>query len=112
MLGPGETREQVEATLRDLSDLSDMSDMSAHGVNMITIDQYLRPSPADHPVIRSWTPDEFLQLQAFSVSLDFAYVASGPMVRFSYHADRMAAASGYVTLDTLKRAQRSLPHPT
>ena len=102
MLGLGETREQVEDTLRDLR---------AHGVNMITIGQYLRPSPAHHPVIRYWTPEEFQQLQAFGMSLGFAYVASGPMVRSSYHADRMADAAGYVTLDRLKRGQRSLPDP-
>ena len=102
MLGLGETVEQVMSTLRDLR---------AHGVNMITIGQYLRPSAAHHPVIRYWTPEEFQQLQAFGMSLGFAYVASAPMVRSSYHADRMAAAAGYVTLDALKRAQRSVPHP-
>ena len=102
MLGLGETREQVQDTLRDLR---------AHGVNMITIGQYLRPSPSHHPVIRYWTPEEFLDLQAFGMSLGFAYVASGPMVRSSYHADRMAVAAGYVTLDALKQAQRSVLHP-
>lgn len=94
MLGLGETRKQVEGTLHDLRD---------HGVNMITIGQYLRPSPYHHPVIRYWTPEEFQQLQAFGMSLGFAYVASGPMVRSSYHADRMAAESGYVRFDTLER---------
>jgi len=102
MLGLGETREQVEGTLRDLR---------AHDVIMINMGQYVRPLPYHHPVIRYWTPEEFQELQTFGMSLGFAYVASGPMLRCSYHADRMAAAAGYVTLDTLKKAQRSLPHP-
>ena len=102
MLGLGETREQVQGTLRDLR---------AHGVNMITIGQYLRPSPAHHPVIRYWTLEEFQQLQAFGISLGFAYVASGPMVRSSYHADRMAVAAGYVTLDAQKQAEPAVLHP-
>lgn len=100
MLGLGETRAQVESTLRDLR---------AHGVNMITMGQYLRPSSSHHPVIRYWTPEEFQELQTFGMSLGFAYVASGPMVRSSYHADRMAAAAGYVTLEALKAAEKISP---
>ncbi|GAB1406802.1 lipoyl synthase [Thermomonas brevis] len=82
MLGLGETMEQVQATLRDLR---------AHNVEMITIGQYLQPSPAHHPVLRYWTPEEFQALADYCHALGFSHVASGPMVRSSYHADRQAA---------------------
>ena len=87
MLGLGETFEQVMATLRDLR---------AHDVDMITIGQYLQPTPHHHPVIRYWTPEEFKALEAAGQALGFTHVASGPMVRSSYHADRMAAEAGFV----------------
>jgi len=85
MLGLGETLEQVQATLRDLRD---------HDVDMVTIGQYLQPSPAHHPVLRYWTPEEFKALETFGMGLGFSHVASGPMVRSSYHADRQAAGAG------------------
>ena len=85
MLGLGETMEQVEGTLRDLR---------AHDVDMITIGQYLQPSAHHHPVLRYWTPEEFKQLEEFGYALGFTHVASGPLVRSSYHADRSAAEAG------------------
>jgi lipoic acid synthetase len=85
MLGLGETMEQVQATLRDLR---------AHDVEMITIGQYLQPSQHHHPVLRYWTPDEFRQLEEFGMALGFSHVASGPLVRSSYHADRQAMEAG------------------
>jgi len=87
MLGLGETREQVEATLRDLR---------AHDVDMITIGQYLQPTPHHHPVMRYWEPGEFESLAGFGYDLGFSHVASGPLVRSSYHADVSAEASGLV----------------
>ena len=87
MLGLGETKEQVLATLRDLRE---------HQVDMITIGQYLQPTPHHHPVIRYWTPEEFEELRVLGEGLGFTHVASGPMVRSSYHADRMAAEAGFV----------------
>jgi lipoic acid synthetase len=87
MLGLGETREQVEQALRDLR---------AHDVDMITLGQYLQPTPHHHPVLRYWTPEEFDELADFGHALGFTHVASGPLVRSSYHADRMAEASGLV----------------
>lgn len=87
MLGLGESMAQVEGTLRDLR---------AHDVDMITIGQYLQPSPAHHPLMRYWTPDEFKQLEDFGYALGFSHVASGPMVRSSYHADRSAKEAGIV----------------
>jgi lipoic acid synthetase len=85
MLGLGETREQVEGAMRDLR---------AHHVDMITIGQYLQPTAHHHPVLRYWTPEEFRELEVFGQGLGFSHVASGPMVRSSYHADRMAAEAG------------------
>jgi lipoic acid synthetase len=85
MLGLGETMEQVQATLRDLR---------AHDVDMITIGQYLQPSAHHHPVMRYWTPDEFKALEEYGLSLGFGHVASGPLVRSSYHADRSAMEAG------------------
>jgi len=87
MLGLGESREQVEQALRDLR---------AHDVDMVTIGQYLQPTPHHHPVLRYWTPEEFAELEAFADGLGFHHVASGPLVRSSYHADRAAHASGLV----------------
>jgi len=85
MLGLGETLEQVQATLRDLR---------AHDVDMVTIGQYLQPSPHHHPVLRYWTPEEYQALEAYGLSLGFDHVAAGPLVRSSYHADRQAIEAG------------------
>jgi lipoic acid synthetase len=85
MLGLGETREQVEAALRDLR---------AHDVDMVTIGQYLQPTVHHHPVMRYWTPAEFDSLADYGYTLGFSHLASGPLVRSSYHADQSAHASG------------------
>ncbi|HZF97765.1 MAG TPA: lipoyl synthase [Pseudoxanthomonas sp.] len=85
MLGLGETLEQVQATLRDLRE---------HEVDMVTIGQYLQPTPHHHPVLRYWTPKEFEALELYGNALGFSHVASGPMVRSSYHADRQAMEAG------------------
>ena len=85
MLGLGETLEQVHATLADLR---------AHDVDMVTIGQYLQPSAHHHPVLRYWTPEEFKALEIFGMGLGFSHVASGPLVRSSYHADRQAMEAG------------------
>jgi lipoic acid synthetase len=82
MLGLGETRDEVLAVLRDLR---------AHGCEMLTLGQYLAPSRHHLPVERYWTPQEFDELGARARELGFANVASGPLVRSSYHADRQAA---------------------
>jgi len=87
MLGLGETLEQVEETLNDLR---------AHDVDMVTIGQYLQPTAHHHPVLRYWTPDEFKAIEEIGYRIGFQHVASGPLVRSSYHADQMAHAAGYV----------------
>ncbi len=88
MLGLGETLEQVEQVLQDLR---------AHDVDMVTLGQYLQPTPYHHPVLRFWTPQEFDDLAELGYRLGFSHVASGPLVRSSYHADLMAEESGLVT---------------
>lgn len=82
MLGMGETTEEVEQT---------MADLRAHDVEMITIGQYLQPSRHHFPVQRYVTPDEFNYLAQHAKALGFHNVASGPLVRSSYHADKQAA---------------------
>jgi lipoic acid synthetase len=87
MLGLGETPEQVEQVLRDLR---------AHDVDMITLGQYLQPTPHHHPVLRYWTPEEFENFAQLGDAMGFTHVASGPLVRSSYHADLMAEESGLI----------------
>ena len=84
MLGLGEEREEVEAVMRDMRD---------HNVNMLTLGQYLQPSLDHHPVMRFVHPDEFNELKEVGMAMGFSHVASGPMVRSSYHADQQAAAA-------------------
>jgi len=81
MVGLGETREQLLATLDDLR---------AHGVAMVTIGQYLQPSRAHLPVQRYVHPDEFAAYRDYGYRIGFRHVASGPLVRSSYHADQQA----------------------
>jgi lipoic acid synthetase len=80
ILGLGEERAEVSQALRDLS---------AAGCELITITQYLRPSPRHHPVERWVTPEEFVALTAEAERLGFAGVMSGPLVRSSYRAGRL-----------------------
>jgi len=81
MLGIGETREEVEQVMRDLRE---------HGCNMLTLGQYLQPSREHLPVERFLTPTEFDELRQTGEDMGFSNVASGPMVRSSYHADLQA----------------------
>lgn len=81
MLGLGETKEEVISVMQDLRD---------HDCNMLTLGQYLQPSREHLPVKRYVTPDEFAELAELADSMGFANVASGPMVRSSYHADLQA----------------------
>ena len=82
MLGLGETDVEVIEVMRDLR---------AHDVDMLTIGQYLQPSPHHLPVERFVTPEQFAGFERLGVEMGFRHVASGPMVRSSYHADRQAA---------------------
>jgi lipoic acid synthetase len=82
MLGLGEHLEEVREVMRDLR---------AHDCDMLTIGQYLAPSKHHLPVERYATPDEFVELGRSGRAMGFVNVASGPLVRSSYHADRQAA---------------------
>jgi lipoic acid synthetase len=81
MLGLGETNDEVIEVLKDLR---------AHDVNMLTLGQYLAPSTHHIRVQRFVTPEEFKQLGQIAKELGFTSVASGPLVRSSYHADKQA----------------------
>jgi lipoic acid synthetase len=82
MVGLGETDSEVEQTMRDLR---------SHDVDMITLGQYLQPSKFHSPVDRYVTPPQFEAFAEFAKSIGFNNVASGPLVRSSYHADKQAA---------------------
>ncbi len=81
MLGLGETTAEIYDTLADLLDA---------GVDFLTLGQYLRPTPEHLPVVRYVPPDEFDALGRAARRMGFAKVASGPLVRSSYHAREMA----------------------
>jgi lipoic acid synthetase len=81
ILGLGEERDELVATMRDLR---------AADVNILTLGQYLRPSAQHLPVARYYHPDEFRELAAVGKGLGFAHVESGPLVRSSYHAKAQA----------------------
>ncbi|WP_217469288.1 lipoyl synthase [Burkholderia diffusa] len=81
MLGLGEQLDEVEQVMHDLR---------AHGVDMLTLGQYLQPTRHHLPVQRFVTPAEFAQLRQRALALGFSQVAAGPMVRSSYHADLQA----------------------
>jgi lipoic acid synthetase len=83
MLGLGETRDELLDTLVDLRGV---------GVEMLTLGQYLQPTPEHLPVVRYVPPDEFDELGRMARSIGFSQVASGPFVRSSYHAREMAEA--------------------
>jgi lipoic acid synthetase len=85
MLGLGETDDEILAVMRDLR---------AHGVDMLTIGQYLQPTAHHLPVLRYVHPDAFRAFERAAGDMGFLHAAIGPMVRSSYHADRQAEAAG------------------
>ncbi len=82
MVGIGETEEEILHVMQDLRD---------HGCDMLTIGQYLQPSKYHLPVTRFVTPEEFENFAKLGNEMGFTNVASGPMVRSSYHADLQAS---------------------
>ena len=78
MVGLGETMEEM---------LEAFAILREHEVQVLTVGQYLRPSESHLPVVRYWAPDEFAELEREAYALGFESVASGPLVRSSYHAD-------------------------
>ena len=83
MLGLGETHEEILQALRDLREV---------GVEIVTLGQYLRPTAKHYPVDRYVTPEEFDTLKEEALAMGFKYVASAPLVRSSYLADRAVDA--------------------
>jgi lipoic acid synthetase len=83
MLGLGETVGEVEETLRDLVQA---------GCTMLTLGQYLQPTPEHLPVARFLSPEEFTTLGGKALAMGFSHVASGPLVRSSYHARELYQA--------------------
>jgi lipoic acid synthetase len=83
MVGLGETKEEVLAVMRDLRE---------HQLDILTIGQYLRPSPLHLPVYRYVHPSEFQEFHDAGMEMGFRWVESGPLVRSSYHAEGQAQA--------------------
>lgn len=82
MVGLGETKQEITEVLKDLR---------KHDVDMVTIGQYLSPSKYHLPVDRYVEPKEFEELRSLCIDIGFTHVASGPLVRSSYHADKQAS---------------------
>ena len=82
MLGLGETRDEVLDVMRDLR---------AHSVDILTLGQYLRPSPQHLPIVRYVPPAEFDEFRNNGCEMGFAHVEAGPLVRSSYHASEAVA---------------------
>ena len=79
MLGLGETQEEVFETLEDLRSVK---------VDIVTLGQYLQPTPKHAPVEEFINPDQFEKYKEFGLKLGFKFVESGPLVRSSYHAEK------------------------
>ena len=84
MVGLGETDEEITETMGDLLE---------NGCRLLTVGQYLRPSPVHFPLQRYYRPEEFDAIRDLGLRMGFRHVASGPLVRSSYHADEQAAAA-------------------
>jgi lipoic acid synthetase len=84
MLGLGEMPDEVLEVMRDLR---------AHGVDILTLGQYLRPSPKHLPIVRYIPPEEFDEYRRAGKDMGYAHVEAGPLVRSSYHADDSHAAA-------------------
>ncbi|ATL49494.1 lipoyl synthase [Chitinophaga caeni] len=79
MLGLGETKEEVIQAMQDLHD---------NGCDVVTLGQYLQPTPKHLPVLRFVHPDEFAELREIGYNMGIDYVEAGPLVRSSYHAEK------------------------
>lgn len=84
MVGLGETNEEVLGVMRDLR---------AHHVDILTVGQYLRPTPKHLPILRYVATEEFAEFKRLGYELGFRHVESGPLVRSSYHADEAVTSA-------------------
>ncbi|MDG5486979.1 lipoyl synthase [Mycolicibacterium gadium] len=94
ILGLGETREEVNVSMHDLR---------TAGCDLLTITQYLRPSPRHHPVERWVPPEEFIELKAEAESMGFCGVLAGPLVRSSYRAGQLYRDATKTTVEPYRR---------
>jgi lipoyl synthase len=90
MLGLGERRDEIFESLTDLRRAE---------VDIVTLGQYLQPTREHLPVEKFYTPEEFAEYRDYAYSLGFRYVASGPLVRSSYHAERQASDPKLIQLN-------------
>ncbi|MFL2847940.1 MAG: lipoyl synthase [Coraliomargaritaceae bacterium] len=81
MLGIGETEEEIKTVLNDMREV---------GVDILTIGQYLQPSPKHEPVDRWVTPEEFLKWKDYALEIGYGVCESGPLIRSSYHAEEQS----------------------
>jgi lipoic acid synthetase len=84
MVGFGETRNELLKVFADLRDCD---------VDILTVGQYLRPTPEHLEVVRYWHPDEFADLKEAALGMGFRHVESGALVRSSYHAEEQAGSA-------------------
>jgi lipoic acid synthetase len=103
ILGMGETRDEVSQALRDLHDA---------GTDIVTITQYLRPTPRHHPIDRWLKPEEFVELKAEAEQIGFLGVLAGPLVRSSYRAGRLWAQSMVAKGRPIPESMRALAETT
>lgn len=103
ILGMGETRDEVSQALRDLH---------SAGTDIITITQYLRPTPRHHPIDRWLKPEEFVELKAEAEEIGFLGVLAGPLVRSSYRAGRLWAQSMVAKGRPIPESMRALAETT
>jgi|TARA_B100000959_G_scaffold110717_1_gene116754 lipoic acid synthetase len=89
MVGLGETKTEIIETMEDLLQ---------HRCDLLTIGQYLRPSQKHAPISKWYTPEEFADLEKIGMEMGFKHIASGPLVRSSYHADEQHSAAYSKTL--------------
>ena len=97
MVGMGESDDEVVETMRDLK---------SAGVDIVTLGQYLRPTPKHAPVDRFVTPETFAEYERLGQEIGFEFVASGALVRSSYHA-----AEGFVAA-RLRAGKSAIPART
>ena len=83
MVGLGETWDEIERLMGDLVEV---------GLDILTVGQYLRPTPAHLPIERYYAPEEFELLRERGLGFGLAWVESGPLVRSSFHAEKQVAA--------------------
>jgi lipoyl synthase len=97
MVGLGEEQHELVAVFKDLHQA---------GVSILTLGQYLRPSPEHAVMTRYYHPDEFAELKRIALEIGFVHVEAGPLVRSSYHAHEQADAAQAVSRSDVLHANK------